>query len=466
MVAVLLPLVLACRVPVPADTAAEPADTAEDTADTPPPTGFCRGVAEDGSGQEAFRVSSPTFPTGVAMGVVFGQEGGLLPDGYPVVVVARGGWGTDAVPVEGPEIGPGAGVLQLYVNLPGGTGPFATEGADDLRGPLARAALATALAYGAGQLRDMDGCLLSERVPVPVSSLAPLLHGQSNGGNLVLGTLSDATLELPPLSGISTFESPISSQIVTVELGQTRAPNPRYVPGQCAWTPADGLGCPLDYGPLGWDPNIPQADEVLGAVYLDMDGDGAWTPVVDYPIYGARLTDGTLDRVAFSPPLALELQRQGVWEDRFLTPSQAEDFWKERDGSLLLARAALAFPDVPMLVLGTAQDHMCAASDHPHVSGLASAWREAGGTWVRVNPDAAYMDAVVGPLAAWADNPANLDLVPGDPAVLLEPDEVEVGVRNDLYTAAAVMELAERAWSQDLSVDLEETLGRRHPGRR
>jgi len=434
----------------------ETADTdAPDSGDPP----SCE-ARDDGQGQVAFRVITPNFPEGVALGTLFGDEGGLLPDGYPVVVVVRGGYAPDEVPVEAPEVAAGYGLLQLYVNFPGGAGPYPTAGADDVRGPAARAALTVALQYAAGTLRDTDGCTLAERVPVPVSSLPPVLHGQSNGGNLVLATLSDEALDVPVLAAATTFETPFSAQLLTVELGQTLNPNPKYLPGRCTWVVEEGMNCDISYGPLGWDASIPQEGVILGAVYFDIDENASWTPEVDYPVYGSRLSDddGTTTRIAFSPMLTHELQEQSVWDPSFLTPSQGATFWLERDGSRRTAAAATRFPDVPLLVMGTARDHMSSAEDHPHISGLASAWHISGGTWVRVNPDAAYMDAFLGTDFEWSDNAANQELLCGDPRILLEPDELDVGAANGVFVAIGITEMVERAWTGTWTDDLDARL--------
>ena len=44
--------------------------------------------------------------------------------------------------------------------------------------------------------------------------------------------------------------------------------------------------------------------------------------------------------------------------------------------------------------MGTAVDHMAGVSDHAHVSGLGCGLQALGAPWVRVNPDAAYLEAI------------------------------------------------------------------------
>ena len=225
-----------------------------------------------------FRVPSQDFPLGITMQLFYPSEAQALPDGAPVVVVLHGGFSNDVVPVANGEqaLLSGQGLIQLYLNFPGGTGDWSSPGVSDSRGPHARMATALALRYAAGLVADEDDCSLADRVPVPVSAVPPLIHGHSNGGNLAVATLADPSLDLPDVAGITTFEAPAASQFVTVEVGSQWQPQPLYQQGVCSVDPTDGILCQL---PL--PDSLDENEEVFGpegAYNIEIGGEGiiAW----------------------------------------------------------------------------------------------------------------------------------------------------------------------------------------------
>lgn len=422
--------------------------------------GLCRtlyGLADEGDRYAITVVPSDEWPEGVTLEVIYPEAEPLLPDGAPVVVVADGGWDTDAVPVEGAQrvLMEGKGMVQIYLNLPGGTTGWSTPGEGDFRGASARKALWTAVAYGAGGLVDDDGCTLADRMQVPLSRVGPVLHGQSNGGNLTLASLADHGLDFPPLSGLSFFETPAGPQFVSVEFGTPEAPNPTYSEGTCTWSEEDGLTCPLDYTSTLWASTLRSNDGATGAVCYDLDGNGTCVPGTDLPIWGVRpKVDGAV-RTVFSPPLTAWVESKGWLVEDLLGSTESREFWSTRDGSRSAA-AAMARSPVPAVVIGTSTDHMLAV--HDHVTGLALALRETGSPWVRVNPDASYVALLEGQEAPWADNPANSVTAIGEPTSDLEPDEEELDILSRSYVTAAAMELFERTWVGDWAPNLDARL--------
>ncbi len=388
-------------------------------------------------------LADSTGQTGIAL--VTGDEYAVLytegdaplaHDGYAVVVSIKGTTGYGGVPVESPFATTGFGFLQVYVDVP-----------PDHRGALSRAAVAATTRFAAGLEADADGCFLADRVSVDVSATAPLLLGNSNGGNLAVNTLADSTLDMPDVSGIVMFETPVAAQFIDVELGEADEPNPLYRVGSCSWEAGSGLVCPYSSTPaLGWDPDYQdRSGGPVGAVYIDGEGDGELS-LHDYAMFGVDASD---TQVAFSPQLNAMLDAQGLVGPDRLTTAEADAYWAERDLSRQAADALSAHPGIPLISVGTIVDHVAGVGDHSHVKGAAEVWRGSGSPWVRVNAASEYMELTAGVGPAWTDNPPNLEHFLNNDDVLMEPDEIDVNCAPDQYNAAALVELATRTESGD-----------------
>lgn len=419
--------------------------------DSPPDT----GDPASGDGEQEFTLYTERFPDGIQVELRYPTGETLLAQGAPVVVMVQGGWSPDAIPVSEPRIAVGHGLVQVYFNLPGGDAPRSTPGDLDWRGARSRETLAEVLGWAAGEIPERDGDTLADRLPVPLADLPPFVHGSSNGGNLVLATLADTDLDLPELAGLVTFETPFSAQFTAVELGSCILQLPAYEPGSCAWEPATGLVCGVDDEGLYWDPDLELVMAGFeGAAWYDADGDEIYDQGVDYPVWSVRPDE----QVYYSPTLTQKLADRGYSDDRIASLEETEAFWAERDGSLQVEAAAERFAALPVIILGTEEDHISGAPDHAHVSGMAHALQAAGFSWVRVNPDASYMAALVDEAIPWADNPANSAPTPGDSQVDMEPDENRTGYLRSWYSAAAMVELVERTETETWDTDLDARL--------
>lgn len=384
----------------------------------------------------------------------------FLPDGAPVVVVLSGGFKAVTIPVDPDErvVEVRPGIVALYPSFPTTAGDFVYENVGDYRGSGARWATEAALAYATGAVEDLEGCTLAERIEPPLSGQAPWIHGQSNGGNLALAVLADPELELPEIGGITTFETPASAQFVTLEVGSQASPLPLYEPGSCAWSATDGIVCALDYSQLDWDPHAENEDGHRGLAYFDLNDNSVYDLDVDSPVWGVR-PEVEGDRwLVYSPSLAQALRDVGVAPDGLLEAAELAIFWSTRDASMMVSEVVARHPQLPFLVLGTVTDHNLGIEDHAHVTGLAAALQEAGAGWVRVNPDTAFLDLIIGTPQDWADNPANLPTWPGDPALAMLPEASTLGAHTRHYVTAALAELMQRRWQDRWEADLDQVL--------
>ncbi len=409
----------------------------------------CRSVCRDASGEHILvHVPSDRIGSTVAIELNPCVQHRALPDGAPVVVVLAGGFKALVSPVEPDErvIATQQGVVALYPSFATTAGDFVYEHVGDYRGSGARWAAEAALQYAAGELADTQGCLLEERIAGALSGQAPWVHGQSNGGNLAIALLADDTLSLPELAGVTTFETPASAQFVTLEVGSADNPLPLYQEGSCSFAADEGLTCALDYDAIAWDPNASNVDGHRGLAFFDLDDDGVYDEGSDSPVWGIRPEVDGERWIVYSPSLTAALWDADIEADGLLSVEEALSFWSLRDASLATEAAMQRYPDLPFLVMGTERDHNLGVDDHAHISGLAHALMDRGASWVRINPDARYLEIIAGLNSGWDHNPANIVTWPGDPSIHLLPNEADVQLHTRDYVTAGLLELMHRRW--------------------
>lgn len=421
----------------------------------------CRAQCEGAFGDHVLvKLHSSLLPSPVSIEYNPCQDAEALPDGAPVVVVLQGGFKAIASPVERDErvVETRTGMVALYPSFPTDAGDFVSGMVGDYRGSGARLATAVALEWAAGTSSDEEGCTLQDRIPAQLSQQPPWLVGQSNGGNLAVGLLADDSIELGEISGVVTFETPASAQFVTLEVGSITAPSPLYQDGSCSWSETEGLDCPMDYDLLGWDNDATNEDGHRGVAYFDLDKDGSFDEASDDAVWGIRPEVDDSRQVVYSPPMSQALRDRQLGPPELLPQDDIVAFWAYRDASRAAPGAMERWSELPFVVIGTEQDHSLGVGDHAHVSGLAHALRESGSSWVRVNPDLAYLRAVTELELEWTDNPANLDIEPGDEGLSMLPEEGELGVHTRDYVTAGLLELMHRRWHDTWQDDLDSTL--------
>jgi len=382
-------------------------------------------------------------------------DGPRTDEGAPVVVFVHGGWANSHVPLErdSARIMSGHGLAVLYLNLPGGSGEHATEGTSDRRGPAARGALAHVLRYAAGSISDFQDCSISERVSGGTTSEL-VLASFSNGGNLAWATLADATLDLPEVSGVASFETPSASQFAVAETGTDARPSPIYEPGSCDLDDDLGIICDYAYPALSFDALAsPDTD---GMLFIDEGGSEAYDDGLDFPL--GVVADPESGLWVHSVPATEAAEAVGLTLTSRGDAGAAEAFWAEREAPRQMAAAVNRFPDLAAIETGTETDHVLqGATDHPHVTGMVAAMQEAGLTWTRLHADAAYAEAVTEAERSFADHPANTPVVVGDTSLDMQPEDDEE-VRGTDYLTAACLELIDRTMTGDWSSDLDSPL--------
>lgn len=406
------------------------------------------------TGTLAVRISAPSLPGDAR-----------YRDGAPVVIWVAGGFEPGSL---GHQLPPTTNDVVIITFLfPGGNDPPSgrrSAGVYDQRGPDSIVALRDVIRYAAGQLRDARGRTIDEVVPVPVIHSNIGLIGSSNGGNIVVAVAAEHGDELVGyLRYIIQWESPVSSQITTFDLGgprlecpgnqrqALRAVNPRY----------RGYGLlelDVDYSQLAYNPA-----DLVNAVFFDGNGDRRYTTVIN-PANGCRTPDLNLNGVlelnedfplttiaagnkrAYSRPVTQALSDRRVfgsnWPANLLTVAEANSFWDLREAARLYARAVRRIPGLEGMVLASVEDHVQVVPDHPHIRQAFEGWMNAGG-WVQINPSRSYLLRVDPSLSA-ASIPDNAANTPPTDWADRNAYCVPESLRTETLQLAAVYQMADR----------------------
>lgn len=344
-------------------------------------------------------------------------------DRWPIAVTLHGGWDQSGTPVD-PSTGrvdPAAGIVAIHLDLPGNG---LSDGVNDRRGPGSRAAVAAALRWAAGITQDQGTCTPAQRTRAGDPDQLYLV-GTSNGGNLAAATLADPDLDLPPLDGLVLWETPAGPQFANVELGNDPTV---YDAGSCALDADAAIRCTYPVEQLAWARPGPAPSDLC----FDLDADAACTDM-DVTIHSTE--DPISGLLMLSPWVTADFEARGADLEGYGDVEQADAWWSVRDAARAAPGLVAAQPDLPVILVGSEEDHIQTLVDHPHVFGLGEALQVAGAAWTRLNPGRRWLGG--GP--DWAPN-APLQLGTPPDGLLTEDDE------NPLpdTLSAAVLELADR----------------------
>ena len=365
-------------------------------------------------------------------------------------------------------------VWLVHLGPGGDVGGRASGGTWDYWGEDAIQGLADVLQYAAGEKRGADGKTLDELLPVPVVTSNAGLFGQGFGSNIAAVMAERHGHEIgSSLKYIVEWEGPVTSQLAAFEVGSLELPcstgkkfihyeNPRY----------GGYGSPqiaMDYSDLAYDETSEDTP-----VFWDGNGDGVYTLVFDgdTDCWTPDLDrDGTLTLDEdFSPwpiPLLDELgtfiySRQmtavidelvgGVFPDRIYDVAETDAFWDLRESLDSRASALAANPDLEVMIVVGEVDHELAAPDHPHIRQSYEGWLDADISWVKLNPDRAWVEEIGADFVSGLQLPdveANAELSEAQWNTPERYGHPEGSVFWDFYWAAAIHQMADRVEGRD-----------------
>lgn len=402
--------------------------------------------------------NSTGSPTGNLAVRIYAPHHTRYPDGSPVLIYVPGadtpGGLRNCLPAVGDDL------IIIYFIFPGGYDAESGRGSDgiyDHRGENCILALRDVILYSAGKLADSSGKTIDEVLHVPVLHNNIGLLGASNGGNIVVAVSALYGNELKGyLRYIVQWESPVSSQIATVDLGPIRfncAPNNFVNPRYTAYNP---FILTVDYSDLVYN----ESSSVQ--VFHDGNGDGKYTTIIepnsglptpdlnldgklelneDFPL--SAYTDGAKD--VYSRPVTHALESViSSWPSNMATPEEADAYWDIREAVRMYDDAMANIPDLRGMVLASVKDHVQSAPDKPHIRQAFDGWNNSH-AWVKINPSPFYMAEVDPSFAGRNDLPNNVaNTAPENWRIhnYCMPEDIP----DNLYQLAAIWEMADRVY--------------------
>ena len=385
------------------------------------------------------------------------------PEGAGVVVMVSpifsqaGGFQTD------PDL-TSIGLIQISYLWPGQSDTaigVKSGGEFDYGGDKSVQVLQDVIRYASGQIADKDGKYLSS-----LSTITPLtsevgLYAFSDAGIAAVNVLS---LDGENLSNVQYFigrENPTVGTLACLEAGYINDANqPVLNPFYNYPTSYSTDKITLNYANVRWDPTYTdQFSSAVGRAYFDMDGSGDLSSgdyVLSWRVpemfgkryYSVALTQALLDNGTLTA---------STWPHDLATPAEAARDWPIRESPNRYSVLRTKMPQLKVMLVFGQFDSFQAAPDKPHIHQAYQGFRFEAGLWVRLNPDRAYVQAML---------PSAGDTFPDNPANTEPEDWTQIGTyaypkqanSAQLVPLAAAAEMADRThfsrWDENLGQTL------------
>ena len=329
-------------------------------------------------------------------------------------------------------------------------------------------ALADVLAFATGRTMSLEKKSIGDYAgSTKVLTTNVGVIGWSAGGNLATLTMARHGEQFRDLAWYASWESPVLST-TDVGTGSVFQANRFY-------DPTTGR---VDYRRLRYSPEMPlwvwppqglQSDPSWprGGLYLDGDDGGTFTRDADYAFWlRYRSLDAGVPRKAFYPPAVTREARDRkifgeTWPAHIATVEEVERLASVEDVLPRIPAAVQRLSQLAVIVFESDRGHVTNSADHPHAIAQVNAWLDAGARWVRLNPDAHYVEAAMGKRPSrQVQNPAGRKLDRASIAGLVEPEADDGGPTDAHGMAAAARELADRTYSKTWTPVLTKVLFR------
>jgi hypothetical protein len=425
--------------------------------------------APDEQAVETYIPSAGAPSPGVAIRIVIPKQTRYA-NGSPVVVQVPGGLGSSGLTIRSGDMHR-FGFVEIKMAFTGGGGPnFRSGGTFDYRGKNSIRALADVVNFANGKVRDTKGRTLQDicgSIQILPNNIG--MAGWSNGGNGAVVVMAEHGEEFPDVAFLATHESPFGDGAVSAELGGFGVEmNPAYDADTgtmnlslLAYDPDATTIRPRPQRNRPGAPAAPKPPVLHGAFYYDMNRNGRLDAEVDFKLSPVLVDlDDAEPVVPFSIMVLEEAERRrlvkGEWPTHFIPLKEARAFWHLRDGAGRIQEAIAKCPKLAVICYGSERDHVQRAIDHPHVLAGLQGFNKAGASFLRFNPDRAYVEWVMGkPLVNVTDNSAGVIYDHLSIRAALEPEDAA----NDReYMAAALCELADRVHSGNFQNNLDSIL--------
>lgn len=346
------------------------------------------------------------------------------------------------------------GIVHVSCMWPGCTdlaSGAASEGTFDYGGEDTLAAFRDAIRFALGEIASVDGYFiadLSPGRPTPLTSNVGLV-GSSHQGIACVQVLARHGLDLSGVSYFLGWENPTQDAIVAVEIGGPDQSNPQIKTENPYYTVADydPLDIRVDYSNLRWDGTleVPYFEHASGDFYL-----GFGTRFFGIRHYSPALLEGLVNNGELDP---------GNWPPDLATIAQAAQNWQLRSSPGAFGALASTAPQLKAMLLFSVTDHVQAAPDKPHIHQSWDGFTQGAGlSWVRLNPDLAYVQAMYGVTLPPNVYESDANVPPADWADAWQLGYPSAGNARDLFLKASAAEMADRTQDGDWSADLPATL--------
>lgn len=359
------------------------------------------------------------------------------------------------------------GFIELRFLYPGGTdiiggNTVRSGGVYDTRGPNSLIAVRDIIQFAQGTLADKAGKKLADYTGAikPISTNVGL-HGSSNGGNTTLTVAGLYGKTISSLGWIVNWESPVGDGAANVEAGgKTTGLNPAYNTNNNSY----------DYSKLRWNDTLtagivtsgtkpPVITTLRGNMYYDINGNTLYDSG-DFKLSPRVDTVGGVTRVYYSNGVLDTAYKKNLFpasKPTFIpTLTENVEYWLWRNGEYWFNSAIQFIPNLMFCIVASVEDHVQIAPNYPHVLLQYNSMKTAKSRFVRLNPDRAYVEHIVGsafPTAA--DNDAFAAFTYSTVITGLEPRGAGVGgLKSDQSLAAAMCELADRTQTNNLQTNL------------
>ncbi|MEJ2629566.1 MAG: hypothetical protein P8078_13565, partial [bacterium] len=211
-----------------------------------------------------------------------------FPQGAPVVISMPGGFQEEGARDQETRLNE-HGFIEIRFNYPGaGQYPFSSGGEYDYRGPQSLIAVRDIILFAQGEKTNVGDSTLKQLIE-PITPLTDNIGfiGWSNSGNTNICVVGKYGEDIPGLTWILNWESPVGDGMPQAEAGAksegnlrplNAGVNPAYDPTTGTW---DFSHCAFDYQIR--IPILMATDsQVMGGLYIDENQNGSVDPGMDF----------------------------------------------------------------------------------------------------------------------------------------------------------------------------------------
>ncbi|RLE69396.1 MAG: hypothetical protein DRJ43_04025, partial [Thermoprotei archaeon] len=413
----------------------------------------------------------------------------------PVVVYVQGGPYPGFFPFLKEDWDP-LGIVWVYFIFPGGSTKiklppgvemeFRSGGEYDYRGSKCYEALYAVLQFAQGKLVSGSGKKIGDFVDYQILYDNVGMYGSSYGGVMAAMVFYRYSSGLEGVRYIVFYESPATNYLTTTDLGRIGEDkdwsvdsdgdglpwndirSPEYVIGS-----ANETWCNINFSTLSYDSEVgfyldrngngkPDYRKEKALYITDLNGNGVIDKNEDYVFRPWIVRVNGRNRLAYSVLVTKAAEEKGLFtivDEAVMRFDEAWEFWYERDMGYHYDEIVENAPWLKIMQLGFLREHMCPAPDYPNVVVNYNAFRKRG-MWIRLNPDKAYLDYVLGRSVETSDNDANIEITFENIREHLIFDH-EMNMKSDvrkLIEQASVAEMADRVFYNNWNPNLDHVL--------